>query len=116
MGVYTGHNPSSQDDVDYLHLHDSQSQINLTINQIFESQQKRITDLEARFYELNDVISEKVLPALLEVSAHVGDDGLGSVVKALVNAVGELQNEYDAPASRFTHYLPVAIRRAENEG
>lgn len=113
MGIYTGHNPSSQDDVDFA---STQLDINNSVHDLLKGHQQRIGHLEERIAELNDTLSEKILPMLLELSSHMGDDGLGSVVRALCNAVNELQEEHDAPASKFAHYLPIAIRRAENEG
>jgi|TARA_Y100000015_G_C2353728_1_gene71871 hypothetical protein len=95
---------------------ESQVDINNSVHDLLKGHQQRIGNLEARIAELNDTLSEKILPMLLELSSHMGDEGLGSVVRALCNAVNELQEEHDAPASKFTHYLPVAIRRAENEG
>ena len=100
MGIYTGHNPSSQDDIDKMtdaemadHLGVPEAvetpiqKLQEAILETFETLGKAIIDLQSRIADLETVIDE--IP-------NMG---------ALFGAVQELQEQHEAPANTFTHYI-----------
>lgn len=76
MGIYTGHNPSSQDEID-----------NMIDAELVDRLLEQIKELKSRVADLETVIDE--IP-------NMG---------ALFGAVQELQEQYEAPANTFTHYV-----------
>tara|TARA_R110001592_G_scaffold198508_1_gene446791 strand:- start:1424 stop:1729 length:306 start_codon:yes stop_codon:yes gene_type:complete len=96
MGIYTGHNPSSQDDID--NMTDAEMADHLGVPEAvqedaewccdcFPRLAKLVLDLQSRIADLETVIDE--IP-------NMG---------ALFGAVQELQEQHEAPANTFTHYI-----------
>lgn len=104
MGIYTGHNPSSQDDID--NMTDAELADHLGVPEAvrvkktgelmqnaewccdcFPRLEKLVLDLQSRIADLETVIDE--IP-------NMG---------ALFGAVQELQEQHEAPANTFTHYI-----------
>ena len=76
MGIYTGHNPSSQDEID-----------NMIDAELVDRLLEQIKELKSRVADLETVIDE--IP-------NMG---------VLFDAVQELQEQYEAPANTFIYYV-----------
>lgn len=96
MGVYTGHNPSSQDDID--NMTDAELADHFGVPEAVQEDAEWCCDCFPRLLEqikeLKAVVAD--LETVVDEIPNMG---------ALFGAVQELQEQYDAPANTFTHYI-----------
>jgi enamine deaminase RidA (YjgF/YER057c/UK114 family) len=101
MGIYTGHNPSSQDDIEKMT--DAELADHFGVPEAVP--QTPIQKLQKAILETFNTLGN----AIIELQTRIAD--LETVVDeipnmgALFGAVQELQEQHEAPANTFTHYI-----------
>ena len=96
MGIYTGHNPSSQDEID--NMTDAELADHLGVPEAVEGNAEWCCDCFPRLLEQIKELKSQIadLETVVDEIPNMG---------ALFGAVQELQEQYEAPANTFTHYI-----------